>query len=68
MMRLTDDQRGRMSGLMRHERAMLRAHVPGKAQRQMLISTSPQPTLLKASLISVYRRRSSRLSSVPAPQ
>ena len=31
-----------MSGLMRHERATELAHVPGKAQRQTFISTSPQ--------------------------
>lgn len=49
MMFLTERQSGEMSGLMRHERASLLAHVHGKAHRQMLMDTSFLPVFRMAS-------------------
>ena len=53
MMLLTDPHEGLMSGLMRHDDAMPAAHVPGKAHRHMLSSTSFPATLSMARRMAV---------------
>lgn len=55
MIYFTDPHSGRISALIRHERARFLAQVPGKAHRQILIETCPQPRLSIAWRISVYR-------------
>ena len=51
MICFTELQRGRISELIRQERAISFAQVPGKAQRQILMETSVRPVFSIASQI-----------------